>query len=81
MSQSKVLEFPSKHAEREYYMGVFKAYLQVNYRNPEHVATIFDVRFQTALNWWSGENCPGGIPVMKAMSDPRFIAEIIKRAA
>lgn len=76
MSNTKVFEFPNKLAEREFFMARFVAYLRTNFRNPEHVAHDFGVRFQAALNWWNGDNCPTGIPVMKAMRDPVFIETI-----
>ena len=76
MSNTKVFGFPNKLAEREFYMARFRTYLRGNFQNPEHVAHEFGVRFQTALNWWNGDNCPTGIPVMKAMRDPVFIEAI-----
>ena len=57
MSQSKVLDpitFRSRFAD------YWSRFLRQQYRNPEHVAVAFGVRYQTALNWWQGANRPTG---------------------
>ena len=77
ISQSNVFEFPSKRLERDFFIARFRAYLRGNFRNPEQVSVAFNVRFQTALNWWNGDNCPAGVPVMRAMHDPAFIEAIV----
>lgn len=63
MSQSKVLDpitFRSRFAD------YWSRFLHQNYRNPEHVAVAFGVRYQTALNWWQGANRPTGDVVAMA---------------
>ena len=63
MSQSKVFDpirFRARFAE---YWSLF---LKEHYRNPEHVAVAFGVRYQTALNWWQGANRPTGDVVAMA---------------
>lgn len=45
---------------RDWFAPAFARWLQENFRNPELVATLFGVRYQTALNWWSGANRASG---------------------
>jgi hypothetical protein len=58
MSQAKV--FQDIDAFRRNFAEVRKAFLRENYRNPEQVAVIYGVRFQSALNWWNGDNAASG---------------------
>lgn len=44
----------------------WSAFLRANYRDAEHVAVEYGVRFQTALNWWQGLNKPSGNAVAQA---------------
>lgn len=57
MSLPKVFEPRAFRARFAHYWSDF---LRSNYRNPEEVAHVFGVRFQTALNWWNGANRPSG---------------------
>ncbi len=61
-SRSKVLvqSFGSGEAFRAFFLSSFARWLQLNFRGPEHVASVFGVRHQTALNWWNGRNCASG---------------------
>lgn len=45
---------------REFFAVRWSTFLQENYQNPEEVAVIYGVRYQTALNWWQGINKPSG---------------------
>lgn len=63
MSQSKILDPISFRARFADYWSQF---LREHYRNPEHVAHAFGVRYQTALNWWQGNNRPTGDVVAMA---------------
>jgi hypothetical protein len=54
MSRSKVLDYRARFAAR------WSRFLRETYATPEDVAAAFGVRFQTALNWWQGENAPSG---------------------
>lgn len=45
---------------RDFFMTAFARWLQLNFRTPEQVAATFDVRHQTALNWWNARNCASG---------------------
>jgi hypothetical protein len=62
-SLSKVFE---PRSFRAFFAMRFAAFLQANYRNPEEVAVVFGVRYQTALNWWQGINRPSGDVVAMA---------------
>ena len=66
MSLPKVFEPRAFRARFAHYWSEF---LQANYRNPEEVAHVFGVRFQTALNWWNGANRPSGDVVAFAGRD------------
>jgi hypothetical protein len=57
-SQSKI--FDDIDAFRRNFAEVRKAFLRENYRNPEQVAVVYGVRFQSALNWWNGNNAGSG---------------------
>lgn len=57
MSLSKSLD---PYCFKAYFKDRFSAFLQANYRNAEHVAVVYGVRYQTALNWWQGINAPSG---------------------
>ena len=62
-------EFPERWA----------SYLHATFRNPEAVATAFDVRFQTACNWWTGTNAASGDKVaLAAISDPEGFARAMR---
>lgn len=57
MSFAKVFD---PHQMRVRFADHWAEFLRANYRNPEEVAVAFDVRFQTAMNWWNGANRPSG---------------------
>lgn len=57
MSCTKVLE---PRGFKAFFKYRFSQFLQANYRNPEEVAVVYGVRYQTALNWWQGVNAPSG---------------------
>ncbi|MCV2870655.1 hypothetical protein OEW28_18740 [Defluviimonas sp. WL0002] len=57
-------------AFRDWFRVAFARYLQSNFRNAEAVATSYGVRFQTALNWWNGENTASGETVARTLLDP-----------
>lgn len=62
-------EFPERWA----------SYLHATFRNPEAVATAFDVRFQTACNWWAGTNAASGDKVaLAALNDPVGFARAMR---
>lgn len=69
MSQSKNLERSSTHSFRTFFAAKWAQFLRENYRNPEAVAVCFGVRFQTALNWWNGDNAPSGYAVAMAFQN------------
>jgi hypothetical protein len=45
---------------RRNFAEVRKNFLRENYRNAEEVAVVYGVRFQSALNWWNGDNAASG---------------------
>lgn len=45
---------------RIWFLPTFARWLQANFRDPETVAASFNVRHQTALNWWHGANRASG---------------------
>jgi hypothetical protein len=47
-------------AFRRNFAEVRKAFLRENYRSPEEVAVVYGVRFQSANNWWNGDNAASG---------------------
>ena len=61
-SQPKVLvqSFVVCDGFREFFLSSFARWLQLNFRGPEQVASVFGVRHQTALNWWNGRNRASG---------------------
>ncbi|NNV30657.1 hypothetical protein GTF97_07915 [Roseobacter sp. HKCCD8767] len=38
----------------------FSRFLRRNYAGPEEVSFYYNVRYQTAVNWWDGVNAPNG---------------------
>jgi hypothetical protein len=58
MSQSKVLS--DIDAFRRNFALVRMKFLRENFRRPEQVAEAYGVRFQSALNWWNGDNAASG---------------------
>lgn len=53
----------------------FARWLQANFAGPEIVATIFGVRYQTALNWWNGAHRASGDTVaLVFLSYPQALA-------
>ena len=44
----------------DWFRPAFSAWLRAHHPSPEVVAATFGVRFQTALNWWNGENTASG---------------------
>ena len=77
MSCSKVLDPASFRARFALYWSRF---LREHYRNPEHVADAFGVRYQTALNWWQAVNRPSGDVVARAFMEHPEIREHFKDA-
>ncbi len=72
----------SPHRYRAVFPDRWSQFLRRSYRNPEEVAFNFDVRFQTAQNWWNGTNRPTGDKVaMAAISRPVEFAQIMGQAA
>lgn len=67
MSQPKV--FGECKSFRQFFAAKWALFVRENYRNPEEVAVVFGVRFQTALNWWNGDNAPSGFAVAMAFRD------------
>lgn len=76
MSQSKVIE---RRRQRASFPGYWSEFLRTHYHNPEEVAVAFDVRYQTALNWWQGANRPLGDVV--AFAGRAFLDFMDRRAA
>lgn len=76
MSLSKVIEARRKRAQsfRAFYADRWKNFLRENYETPEEVAANFGVRYQTAVNWWNGDNAPSGHIVSLAYDDHPEIA-------
>jgi hypothetical protein len=60
MSCSKVFD-PRRY--RAFFAENWSRFLRANYRNAEEVAVVYSVRYQTALNWWNGDNQPSGYAV------------------
>jgi hypothetical protein len=65
MSHTRIIE-GTTHTFRAFFAAKWAQFLRENYRNPEHVAVAFGVRFQTSLNWWNGVNAPSGYAVAMA---------------
>jgi hypothetical protein len=65
MSCPRILD-SQMHSFRAFFSDRWASFLRENYRNPEHVAVAFGVRYQTALNWWGGVNSPSGYAVAAA---------------
>lgn len=57
MSLAKVFDPRAFRARFAHYWSQF---LRENYRNAEEVSVVYGVRYQTALNWWNGDNRPSG---------------------
>lgn len=71
-SQTKVFDPYRYRAE---FPDLWAGYLRAHFRSPEAVAAAFDVRFQTALNWWQGAHRPSGDKVaLAALADPAGFA-------
>lgn len=71
MSRPKVLD---RHRVRVISSEVWSAFVRARFRNPEAVATYFEVRFQTACNWWHAVNRPSADKVMiAALELPEFL--------
>lgn len=64
MSLSKVFADPRNFRAR--FAGYWSEFLRANYGSPEQVAVSFGVRYQTAVNWWNGDNRPSGDVVAMA---------------
>jgi hypothetical protein len=47
-------------AWRRNFAEVRAKFLRENYRSPEEVAVVYGVRFQSAMNWWQGNNAASG---------------------
>lgn len=56
-SCSKVFE---PRSFRVFFKARLSRFLRENYRNPEEVAVVYGVRYQTALNWWNATSAPSG---------------------
>lgn len=60
---------------RDWFAPAFARWLQANFAGPEIVATIFGVRYQTALNWWNGAHRASGDTVaLVFLSYPQALA-------
>ena len=66
MSRPKFLDQSASPSFRAFFAIRWSKFLKANYRNPEQVSEAFSVRFQTALNWWNGDNAPSGYAVALA---------------
>lgn len=75
MSHTKVLD---PRTFRSRFAHFWAEFLRANYRNPEEVAVVYGVRYQTALNWWQGMNRPSGDVVALA---GRTFADFMERRA
>jgi hypothetical protein len=76
MSYSKVFADRECHNFRAFFAARWAEFLKENYRNPEEVAVVFGVRYQTALNWFQGQNAPSGYAVAMAFqNDPAGAAK------
>ncbi|MCA0963302.1 hypothetical protein [Salipiger bermudensis] len=52
-------------------------FLRRNFRNQEAVAAFFEVRFQTACNWWLATNRPSADKIMIAVLElPGFLEHL-----
>lgn len=79
MSFTKVFE---PRAYRAFFADRWAKFLRANYANPEEVSVSFGVRFQTAANWWNGDNKPSGDVVARAcMMHPASFVEHMGEAA
>jgi len=83
MSCAKMLD---QHRLRAGFKDLWADYLKGRFRNVEAVATFFNIRFQTACNWWNGDNAPSGDKVALAvLTDPAgflsFFGDEMARAA
>lgn len=70
---------------RDWFAPAFARWLQANFRDPEMVAALFGVRYQTALNWWNGAHRASGDTVaLVFLTFPQavawFLAEWEERA-
>lgn len=65
MSRPNIFEAPDTNF-RAFFRERWSRFLRANYRNPEEVAVAFNVRFQTAHNWWEGDHAPSGYAVAHA---------------
>lgn len=90
MSCSKVFDLTRRTARgavdpyrmKREFPGRWAAYLRATFRNPEAVAAAFDVRFQTACNWWAGTNAASGDKVaVVALRDPEGFARAMSGGA
>jgi hypothetical protein len=64
MSLSK--EFERRRSFRAFFAAKWSSFLRENYRSPEEVSVAYGVRYQSALNWWNGDNAPSGFAVAMA---------------
>ncbi len=67
MSHTKVFD---PRGFRERFASYWMQFLRAHYGRPEDVSAAFGVTFQTACNWWHGENRPSGDVV--ALAGRRF---------
>lgn len=65
MSRNKLFEAPDS-SFRAFFRERWSRFLRAHYRSPEEVAVSFNVRFQTAFNWWEGDHAPSGYAVAHA---------------
>lgn len=66
MSLAKVFDPRHSKSFRAFFAHRWSVFLRENYRSPEEVSVAFGVRYQTALNWWQGDNAPSGFAVAMA---------------
>lgn len=64
---------------------LWSAYFHARFNSPREVALLFDVSFQTALNWWGAVTAPAShVALLVMMTDPdaaAFFADEMRRAA
>ena len=53
-------------------------YLRSQFRSPEHVAYLFNVRHSTAYNWWNGDNRASGLAASSINGVPGPIVNAIQ---
>lgn len=73
MSFNKVFE---PRSYRAFFADRWAKFLRANYNNAEEVSVSFGVRYQTAANWWNGDNRPSGdVVAIASIKHPISFAE------